>query len=131
MMSLPTVLVLEELSVAPSVTVPWLVSLPTEKSPLARVKELAFEFLTTVREDASTAFLAVFVRVKEPAVFVSVLPTVISPRVTTASLLLSASASSTVSPPVLMVVAAAFRVPLTVVAASSTVRALTSTVLPR
>ena len=127
MMSLPTVL----LVLSPSFTAPWLVSLPTEKSPFARVKVLTF--LTTLREDASTAFLAVFVRVKEPAFVASVLPTVMSPRVTTASLLLLAFSSATVSPPVLpapMVVAAAFRVPLTIVAASSTVRALTSMVLP-
>ena len=63
-----------------------MVSLPTEKSPLASVKVLTVEFLTTVREEASTAFSALFVRVKvmPPVAPLLSLPTVMSPRETAA-----------------------------------------------
>ena len=83
MMSLPTVLFV----LSPSFTAPWLFSLPTEMSPLASVKVLAVEFLTTVREEASTAFsVELFVRVKmvPPVAPLAALPTVMSPRETAA-----------------------------------------------
>ena len=53
---------------------------------MASVKVLAFVFLTTVREEASTAFSALFVRVKEAPVVapLAALPTVMSPRETAA-----------------------------------------------
>ena len=65
-----------------------MVSLPTENLPAPSAKVLVvFEFLTTVREEASTAFsVELFVRVKKvpPVALLAALPTVMSPRETAA-----------------------------------------------